>query len=83
MSRPLTKPQLYRLTLRTNAIVPFSILMANQNPPRLVMARQRPDGKYDVGISHALFDQLQTASLPSENLSDTIVRVVPAPKGSI
>ncbi len=36
----------------------------------------RPDGRYDVGISMGLLDQLQTASLPKENLSDTLVRIV-------
>lgn len=82
MPRPLTKPQLYRLTLKADAVVAFSKLMCRQKPPRVGMGISRPDGRYDVGISIALLDQLQTHALPRENLSDTIVRVASSWKGS-
>jgi hypothetical protein len=36
----------------------------------------RNDGKWDAAISHSLKDQLQTASLPKENLSDTVERIL-------
>jgi hypothetical protein len=77
MPAPLTKPQLYRLTLKSEAaVVAFCQLLANQKPPRLGVGVSRPDGKYDVGISMSLLDQLQTASLPKENLSDTLLRIM-------
>lgn len=74
--KQLHKPKLYRLTLNPDAVQAFAILMANQKPPRLGLAVHRTDGKYDVGISHAMLDQLQTHALPRENLSDTVVRVM-------
>lgn len=76
MSRPKTKPPLYKLTLKPDAVLAFSMLMARQTPPRVGVGISRPDGKCDVGISMALLDQLQTASLPKENLSDTLVRII-------
>lgn len=80
MSKPLTKPPLYRLTLRPDALQAFSIVMATQKPPRMGVAVLRPDGKYDVGISQSLFDQLQTHARPKENLSDTMVRAAKGEK---
>jgi hypothetical protein len=74
--KQLRKPEQYRLTLKPNAVHAFAQLMASQKPPRVGIGVSRPDGKYDVGISHALFDQLMTHSLPGENLSDTVVRVM-------
>ncbi len=71
-----SKPVQYRLTLNGNAVHAFSRLMASQKPPRVGIGISRPDGKYDVGISHALLDQLQTHALPRENLSDTVLRVM-------
>jgi hypothetical protein len=76
MPKPLTKPPLYRLTLKADAVQAFLILMCNQKPARVGVGISRPDGRYDVGISMGLLDQLQTASLPKENLSDTLVRIV-------
>ena len=40
----------------------------------------RDDGKVDVAISYSLLDQIQTAALPKENLSDTILRIRPKTK---
>lgn len=75
MAKPLTKPQNMRLTLQPNALQAYMDLMASQKPPRVAFAVGRPDGKYDVPVSVALYDQLQTHAKPKENLSDTLVRV--------
>lgn len=76
MPKPLTKPGRYRLTLKPDALQAFSLLMSTQKPPRVGIGVTRPDGRYDVAVSQGLFDQLQTAALPKENLSDTLVRIV-------
>lgn len=81
MSKPLTKPALYRLTLKPDAIIAYVQLMANQKPPRTGVGYSRPDGRYDVGITNGLLDQLQTAASPNENLSDTVRRIVAKQKG--
>jgi hypothetical protein len=79
----ITKPELYRLTLNSEAAVrAFARLLARQKPPRMGVGTSRPDGKYDVGISRSLLDQLQTHALPKENLSDTLLRVDAAAEGT-
>lgn len=79
MPKNLTKPPLLRLTLKADAIHIFARLMVSQKPPRVGIGVMRHDGKYDVGVTAGFIDQLQTASLPQENLSDTLVRIT---KGS-
>ncbi len=63
------KPPLYRLTVTHDA---FSALLSMAKP---VGAMRRADGKFDVGISFSLLDQLKTAALPQENLSNTVLRI--------
>lgn len=82
MSKQTTKP-MYRLTLKSNAVVAFSQLMCRQKPPRVGIGVSRPDGKYDVAITPSLMDQLQTAALPKENLSDTVLRIMSNQKGTV
>lgn len=71
MSQKLIPPQC-RLTLTDQACRVFANMMIFK---RLPVSVRRPDGKIDVAISHSLYDQLQTAALPKENLSDTIIRI--------
>lgn len=61
----------YRLTL-TNAA--FNLFAAKCRAMKVAIRRN--DGRIDVGIDFNLLDQLRTASLPKENLSDTIVRLM-------
>lgn len=72
------KPPLYRLTLTKEALA-AAVLGHSKSLFRPTMAIIRPDGRIDVGITHGLLDQLQTAALPKENLSDTVLRIM-APK---
>lgn len=69
MPKPLTKPQLYRLTLSAEA---FELWCKTKHS----IASIRPDGKWEVAITYGLLDQLQTAALPKENLSDTVLRIM-------
>jgi hypothetical protein len=73
--KPKTKPPLYRLTLTMDAIQ-AAVRGPNKHLFKPTRSFLRPDGRLDVGISFALLDQLQTAALPKENLSDTLVRIV-------
>lgn len=67
------KPPLYRLTLSREAF--FAAANAQRIfRPQLPFDRQ--DGKVDVAIPHSMLDQLQTAALPKENLSDTVLRIL-------
>lgn len=67
------KPPLYRLTLSRAAY--FAAADAKRVfKPQIPF--ERADGKVDVGIPHSMLDQLQTAALPKENLSDTVVRLL-------
>lgn len=75
MSKQTTKP-MCRFTVKPDAIVAFSQLMCRQTPPRVGIGVLRPDGKYDIVVTPSLIDQLQTAALPKENLSDTVLRIV-------
>lgn len=75
MPKPLTKPPLYRLTL-TAAALRAAVQSPNKRLFKPSRSYLRPDGRIDVGITFALLDQLQTASLPKENLSDTVVRIM-------
>lgn len=75
MPKQTTKPPRYRLTV-THA----ALLAAQSRTPPLfkpTIAIRRPDGKVDVAISFNTLDQLQTAALPKENLSDTLLRLYP------
>lgn len=75
------KPPPYRLTLKDEAAVKaFAQLMARMKVSRPTVGISRPDGKYDVAISHSLLDQLQTSALPKENLSDTVLRIMAVAK---
>ncbi len=76
MHRPKTYPPLYRLTLSRKALQ----LLADAFSVKA--ASPRDDGKWDVAISQSLRDQLQTASLPKENLSDTVERILSKPKAT-
>jgi hypothetical protein len=72
-------PGMYRLTLTRES---FAAVLANSEcgfSPKV--AFQRPDGKWDCAISFALADQLKTAALAGENLSDTVLRVMATQKG--
>ena len=69
------KPPLYRLTL-TREAVQAAVMSKNKSLFRPTRAYIRPDGNIDVGITHGLLDQLQTAALPKENLSDTVLRIM-------
>jgi len=71
MSQKLVPPH-YLLTLTDKAFRVFAETMVFK---RLHVSVRRPDGKIDIAISHSLYDQLQTAALPRENLSDTIIRI--------
>lgn len=72
-----TVPGLYRLTLSPIAYV----AMVTYKPFKHKAAFERADGKWDVAIPMSLLDQLQTAALPKENLSDTVLRIT-APKSN-
>jgi hypothetical protein len=78
MPKPLTKPPLYRLTLTMDA-VKAAVCGPNKKLFKPSRSALRLDGRIDVGISFGLLDQLQTAALPKENLSDTVLRIM-APK---
>lgn len=67
----------HRLTLTQESLCGLS-LIAPVRPMSVRPVMVRADGKFDVGISHALYDQLQTAALPKENLSDTVIRLAKA-----
>lgn len=67
----------HRLTLTQTALTGLS-LICPVKPMSVRPVMIRADGKFDVGISHALYDQLQTAALPKENLSDTVIRLAKA-----
>jgi hypothetical protein len=73
------KPPLYRLTLTMDAIQ-VALRGPNKKLFKPTRSALRPDGRIDVGITFGLLDQLQTAALPKENLSDTVLRIM-APKG--
>lgn len=75
MPKPLTQ-SFYRLTLAPKAMAALAAWKAARKPATVIYAVQREDLKYDVAISHSLADQLQTAALPKENLSDTVLRVM-------
>lgn len=65
-------PAPMRLTLSKEAFV----LLPKIVPKSLAwLGVSRPDGKWEVPVSPALYDQLQTAALPKENLSDTVLRL--------
>lgn len=68
-----TKPPLYRLTLSRTAYFAAAEVKRIFKPQ---IPFERQDSKVDVGISHNTLDQLQTAALPKENLSDTVLRIL-------
>ncbi len=70
-----SKPPLYRLTLTMDAIQ-AAVRGPNKTLFKPTRSFLRPDGRLDVGISFGLLDQLQTAALPKENLSDTVLRIM-------
>ena len=72
MGHPLTQPMRMRLTLTKPATAALPKVVAG---PKAWVCVGRSDGKYDVPITPALYDQLQTAALPRENFSDTILRL--------
>ena len=72
MGHPLTQPMRMRLTLTKEAT---TVLTKVVKGPGAFFCVGRNDGKYDVPITPALYDQLQTAALPKENFSDTILRL--------
>lgn len=81
MPKPLTKPPVYPLSLTREALEAAMGLKRPTSQPLFKgtkMAVQHPSGKVVIGISFSLLDQLQTAALPKENLSDTILRLYPA-----
>jgi hypothetical protein len=73
MPRPLTRPDRMRLTLTKEATVALPKVV--KPGPAAWLCVERPDGKYDVAVSVSLYDQLQTAALPRENFSDTLLRL--------
>jgi hypothetical protein len=73
-SRPKFKPPKARLTLTKEATQVFSKVVRCQFAAGWLCV-PRSDGKYDLPVSNSLYDQLQTAALPSENFSDTILRL--------
>lgn len=72
MPYPTTRPDRVRLTLSKDATV---VLPKVVKGPSVWICVRRNDGKYDVPVSPALYDQLQTAALPRENFSDTLLRL--------
>ncbi len=72
MPRPLTRPARMRLTLSKEAV---TVLPQVVTGPDAWLCVRRTDGKYDVPVSPSLYDQLQTAALPRENCSDTLLRL--------
>ena len=72
-SRPKFKPPKVRLTLSKDATEVFSKVV--KCPAGGWLCVPRSDGKYDLPVSQSLYDQLQTAALPKENFSDTILRL--------
>lgn len=76
MPKPLTKPPLYRLTLVPDAMAALVSWLDARKRGAGLIATLRADGKYDVAITYGLLDQLQTAALPKENLSDTVLRIM-------
>lgn len=75
MPKPTTKPPLYRLTLTRAAF--WAAMERNKPLFQSFLVFERRDDRLDVGITYALLDQLQTAALPKENLSDTLLRLYP------
>lgn len=73
MPRPLTKPPKVRLTLTKEATKVFSKVV--QCPTAGWLCVRRSYGKYDLPVSQSLYDQMQTAALPGENFSDTLLRL--------
>lgn len=69
-------PPLYRLTLSQHALVLLYPHLRSVKRLGIVGTITRPDGRVDVPISFGLLDQLKTAALPKEDLSDTVVRVI-------
>lgn len=67
--KSLPIPQ-YRLTLTKESCTALARISK-----KIRVGAIRTDGKVDVAISFGLLDQLQTAALPKENLSDTILRI--------
>lgn len=63
---------IYRLTLTQAALLMLPTIVKFRHMPQMV---KRPDGKVDVAISLPLLDQLKTAALPQENLSNTVFRL--------
>ena len=72
--KSLPIPQ-YRLTLTK-----LSCQALQRLSMKIRIGVMRPDGKVDIAISFSLLDQLQSAALPKENLSDTILRIAPPTK---
>lgn len=62
----------YRLTLSQAALLVIPNVVKFRRMPAML---KRADGKIDILISLPLLDQLKTASLPKENLSDTVLRL--------
>lgn len=69
-------PSKMRLTLSKEATALFPKIITCKYHGWLCVPRS--DGKYDIPISPALYDQLQTAALPRENFSDTVIRLAAA-----
>lgn len=70
MPRPLTLPPV-RLTLENDV----AKMVIAGGPLKILAGVRRLDGKWDIFVSFSAFDQLQTAALPKENLSDTVKRL--------
>ena len=73
MPKPKVKPPLYRLTVEAKVFWQVHERFLK----RPALAFKRGDGKIDIGIDYNLLDQLKTAALPKENLSDTLARLYP------
>ena len=73
----LSPPPFYRITLSRAAFNLFAT-----RAKRMHVAVERNDGKIDLGVSFNTLDQLRTAALPKENLSDTIIRLM-SPKQEV
>lgn len=72
-------PPLFRLTLTPEAFALVAERIKGPISPKLAI--RRGDGKWDVGISMSMADQLMTAAFKGENLSDTVLRVMSVQKG--
>lgn len=74
MSKRSMKPAKVRLTLSKEAVGVFAKVVKSSGGYGWLCV-PRSDGKYDMPVSASLYDQLQTAALPKENFSDTILRL--------